>query len=114
MILSHAQIRALLCSSKSKFILAQTLTLLVLDKKTGLWVGSGQDLTAWIFGIHQSLFGDCQKVCWQIIDFIIDLLTRVLKRCQNNIFTLVNSSQMTLTVAASPSFLSQTAHLIEL
>jgi hypothetical protein len=28
-----------LCSSKSKFIPAQTLTLLVLDKKTGLWSG---------------------------------------------------------------------------
>jgi hypothetical protein len=26
-----------LCSSKSKFIPAQTLTLLVLDKKNGLW-----------------------------------------------------------------------------
>jgi hypothetical protein len=33
LILSRAQIRALLCSSKSKFIPAQTITLLVLDKK---------------------------------------------------------------------------------
>jgi hypothetical protein len=32
----RAQIRALLCSSKSKLIPASTLTLLVLDKKTGL------------------------------------------------------------------------------
>jgi hypothetical protein len=37
-ILSRAQIRALLCASKSKFIRAQTLTLLVLDKKTGLCI----------------------------------------------------------------------------
>jgi hypothetical protein len=36
LILSRTQIRALLCSSKSKFISAWTLTLLVLDKKTGL------------------------------------------------------------------------------
>jgi hypothetical protein len=36
LILSRAQIRALLCSSKSKFIPASTLTLLVLDKKNGL------------------------------------------------------------------------------
>jgi hypothetical protein len=38
LILSRAEIRALLCSSKSKFIPAQTLTLLVLDKKTGLCI----------------------------------------------------------------------------
>jgi hypothetical protein len=36
LILIRAQIRALLCASKSKFIRAQTLTLLVLDKKNGL------------------------------------------------------------------------------
>jgi hypothetical protein len=36
LILRRVQIRALLCSSKSKFIPAWTLTLLVLDKKTGL------------------------------------------------------------------------------
>jgi hypothetical protein len=41
LILSRAEIRALLCSSKSKFIPAQTLTLLVLDKKTGLSKNSG-------------------------------------------------------------------------
>jgi hypothetical protein len=40
LILSRAQIRALLCLSKSKVIPAQTLTLLVLDKKTGLWRGA--------------------------------------------------------------------------
>jgi hypothetical protein len=37
LILIRAQIRALLCAPKSKFIRAQTLTLPVLDKKTGLW-----------------------------------------------------------------------------
>jgi hypothetical protein len=35
-ILIRAQIRAVLCALKSKFIRAQTLTLTVLDKKTGL------------------------------------------------------------------------------
>jgi hypothetical protein len=40
LILSRAQIRALLCSSKSKFIPAWTLTLLVLDKKNGLRIAA--------------------------------------------------------------------------
>jgi hypothetical protein len=40
LILIRAQIRALLCASKSKFIPAETSTLLVLDKKNGLRAGS--------------------------------------------------------------------------
>jgi hypothetical protein len=36
LILIRAQIRAVQCASKSKLIRAQTIALLVLDKKTGL------------------------------------------------------------------------------
>jgi hypothetical protein len=54
------------------------------------WVDARQDLTAPIFGIHKSLCGNCQKVCWQRIYFISDLLTQVSKRCLNKNFTLVN------------------------
>jgi hypothetical protein len=43
LILSRAQIRALLCSSKSKFIPAHALTLLVLDKKNSLSINPGLD-----------------------------------------------------------------------
>jgi hypothetical protein len=39
LILIRAQIRALLCASKPKLIPAQTLTLLVLDKKTASGCG---------------------------------------------------------------------------
>jgi hypothetical protein len=55
------------------------------------WVDAGQDLTAPIFGIHQSLCGKGQKVCWQRIYFLIDLLTQASKDCLNNYLTLVNS-----------------------
>jgi hypothetical protein len=49
-------------------------------------------LTAPIFGIHQSLCGYCQKVCWQRIYFSCNLLTQVSNRCLNNCFKFVNSS----------------------
>jgi hypothetical protein len=54
-------------------------------------VDERQDLTVPIFGIHQSLCCNCQKVCWQRIYFISELLRQVSKRCINNCFTLVNS-----------------------
>jgi hypothetical protein len=49
-------------------------------------VGARQDLTALIFGIHQSLCCNCQKVCSQTIYFRSDLLTHASKRCLNNCF----------------------------
>jgi hypothetical protein len=50
------------------------------------------NLTAQIFGIHPYLCGNCQKVCWQRIVFMSDLLTQASKRCLNNCFTFVNPS----------------------
>jgi hypothetical protein len=49
LILIRAQIRAVLCASKSKFIPAYTLTLPVLDKKNGHWLNKATSaaMAAW-------------------------------------------------------------------
>jgi hypothetical protein len=55
------------------------------------WVEAKQDLTAPIFSIHQSLCGNCQKVCWHKLYILSSLLTQGSKRCLNNCLTLVKS-----------------------
>jgi hypothetical protein len=66
LILSRAQIRALLFSSKSKFIPAQTLTLLVLDKKKRPLQLNEEQQTArhagWLDGRIQTLTLDMSHV----------------------------------------------------
>jgi hypothetical protein len=59
-----------------------------------------------VLGIHQSLCGNCQKVCWQRIYFKSDLLTQALIRCLNNCFTLVNSPPICLACSRLDRYLS--------
>jgi hypothetical protein len=57
------------------------------------WVDVRQDFAAPIFAINQSLCVNCQKVCWQRIICISNLLTQASKPCLNNCLTLVNSPE---------------------
>jgi hypothetical protein len=42
-------------------------------------------LTSRIFSIHQSLYGNCLKVCRQIVYFTRDLMTQASRRCLINL-----------------------------